>query len=289
MQSPRPWRVATGWNQIADGARLSSPDPWWGTALASDPPELEWLGHAGFRLHWKGTVLLIDPNLSDRCTVVRRVLERPREAEALGPTDAVLITHPHFDHLDLPTLLALPSVGSLIVPQGARSYVSGLEGSGVPVTELRPWDSVGVGQLEVTAVPAAHNGSRWHPLHSARSAVGFIIRSSDGSMYVAGDTGPSNDFAAIRDRFHPEVAILPIGAFSPAFPVGRYHLSPEQAAQVAKTLAVRSVIPSHFGTFRLALDAPSTALPRFAWAASELGVRWAMPRIGTSSWVEGGS
>jgi L-ascorbate metabolism protein UlaG (beta-lactamase superfamily) len=289
LQAPRSWRIASGWNRIAAEARPSSPDPWLGTSLALDPPELDWLGHAGFRMHWKGSVLLIDPNLGDRCTVVRRGLERPRDPESLGPTDAVLITHPHFDHLDLPTLRALPSVARLIVPQGSRSYVAALESSGVPVTELHLWDSVGVGKLEVTAVPAAHNGSRWHPLHSARLAIGFVIRSSEGTIYVAGDTGSSNDFVAIRDRFHPEVAILPIGAFSPAYPVGRYHLSPEQAAQVAKTLGVRTVIPSHFGTFRLALDAPSTALPRFAQAASEEEVRWAMPRLGTSSWVEGGS
>jgi L-ascorbate metabolism protein UlaG (beta-lactamase superfamily) len=109
-------------------------------------------------------------------------------------------------------------------------------------------------------------------------AVGYVIRSGGEAIYYAGDTGARNDFDAIRERFRPRAAILPIGAYSPSWPLQRYHLSPEQAVEVGRRLAVETVIPCHFGTYMLSLDRPEAALPRFAAAAAAEDVRWVMPR-----------
>ncbi|MEZ5330971.1 MAG: MBL fold metallo-hydrolase [Thermoanaerobaculia bacterium] len=274
----RPWEIATGWESVPTSDRPVPGDPWKGTALAPDPPRLLWLGHSGFLVEWKGKRLLLDPNLSRRCSVVRRTLEIPVGPADLGPIDAVLVSHAHYDHLDLPTLRGLERVRSLLVPEGAEGYVEGVI-PGARVVALGPGETWRLGDLDVVAVPAFHHGNRHHPFASRRLAVGYVLRAAEGALYFAGDTGARNDFTVLAREYAPVAAILPIGSFEPSFPIGRVHLSPEQAAEAAVTLGASVVVPCHFGTFRLAWDAPDEALPRFAKAASARGVRWVMPRL----------
>jgi L-ascorbate metabolism protein UlaG (beta-lactamase superfamily) len=279
---PRPWPEATGWLRVPPAERPElALAPLW-EAPAGEAPELRWLGHSGFVLRWRGTTLLLDPNLSPWVTVARRRQPAPLPAAALGRADAVLISHAHFDHLDRPTLDALRDLGEVLVPSGSERYLAGGPWA-ARAESVEPWATRTVGALEVTAVPAAHHGNRLHPLRSRERAVGWVIRAGGDAVYFAGDTGPSNDFAAIRDRLHPRVAILPIGAFAPRWPIGLYHLSPEQAAGAAQALGVELTVPCHFGTFRLSLDRPDTALPRFARAAAERGLAWRVPAIASVS------
>jgi len=272
----RAWREATGWRRIPESERPPSDLPW--PAEAGEAPRLAWLGHAGFLLEWHGVRLLVDPNLSRTCTVVRRELEIPLRADELGPVDAVLVTHAHFDHLDRPTIVALPSCDRLLVPAGSEGYVAGWRPDAETVASVEG-ESTGIGPLEAIAVPAFHHGNRLHPLASRKRAVGWIVRHRGTSIYFAGDSGVANDFASIGERYRPCLAVLPIGAFSPAWPIGRVHLAPEQAVEVAVRLGRPLVVPAHFGTFALALDRPDAALPRFARAATSAGVVWRMPRL----------
>ena len=270
------WQAATGWREIPAARRPPAGTLW--QAGNDEAPSLEWLGHSGFRLRWAATTLLLDPNLSDRCTVSRRVMAPPLAASALGRVDGVLISHAHFDHLDLPTLTAVPRIDAVVIPQGSEQYLPGGLRRDSRIVGLAEGESTFVGALEVHAVSAAHNGHRLHPLHSSRGALGYVIRHGASALYFAGDSGRDNDFAAIRESFHPLAAILPIGAYAPRWPMKYYHLSPEEAVAVARELGIETVVPCHFGTFTLSLDRPSEALPRFAQAADVAGIRWLMPR-----------
>lgn len=291
FERPKPWPSATGWERLPLGERpqlddaplWTSPDGSPGPRLAG--PRLAWLGHAGMVIDWRGRRILLDPNVSPRCTIVRRMLEPAVPAERLGPVDAVLISHAHYDHLDLPTLEALTEIGLLVVPRGAASYLPEALAGRTEVAELEVDESVALGDLEITAVFAAHNGNRRHPLHSKELAVGYVLRdrASGEALYYAGDTGASAPFAEVAARFHPRAAILPIGAYSPRIVLAPYHLSPEEAVEAARTLQVDIAVPTHFGTFTLFFDRPSAALPRFARAARQAGVRWRMPVL----WTEG--
>jgi N-acyl-phosphatidylethanolamine-hydrolysing phospholipase D len=278
LTAPSDWAEATGWSRIPPSQR-PAPAPL--RPDSEEAPELRWLGHSGFALSWHGTRLLLDPNTSDRCTVARRVLEPAVRPGDIGEVDAALISHAHFDHLDLPTLAALSELRSVVVPAGSEDLVASLARRGVEVIGIRPGQRVRVGGLEVEAVAAAHHGGRLHPLRSRRLAVGYVVRAGSTAVYYAGDTGWRAPFAEIGRAHHPSIALLPIGSYAPAWPIGRQHLSPEQAAQAARELGVDLVIPCHFGTFRLALDRPDAALPRFAAAAQRLGVRWVMPELWT--------
>lgn len=275
----RPWREATGWNRIPESERAPFDLSW--NPGDGEAPRLDWLGHAGFLVTWHGARVLLDPNLSDVCSVSPRVMERPVGAGDLGAVDAVLLSHAHYDHMDEPTLRALWRVGALVLPAGSESYVVGLRAD-ARIVGLTAGGSMRVGPrdaVEVIAVPAAHNGSRHHPLPSDRFAAGYVLRAGNAAIYYAGDTGRSNDFETIGRTYRPALAILPIGAYAPSFPLRLYHLSPEDAVEVARRLGVDAVVPAHFGTFVLSLDRPDAALPRFARAAKAAGLSWTMPAL----------
>ena len=266
----RPWQESTGWNNIPEALRP--------TAKLNEEFTLDWLGHSGFVIRWAGQTLLLDPNTSARCTVSRRVMELPTDIKTVGRVDAVLISHAHYDHLNLDTLLRLQEIGFTAVPDGAEVYFERAAAHAKP-RPVRVGEQLRVGKLEIFPVPAAHNGSRFHPWRSPKPAVGYIIRSPTRTLYYAGDTAFHNDFAAIRDRFHPDIAILPIGAYEPRHALKIHHMNPEEAVEAALLLGVQIVVPCHFGTFTLSRDRPADALPRFAKAAFNHNLRWAMPAL----------
>lgn len=269
-QGPKTWGAATGWDRIP--SQLQAPFRSTVPSMGGDF-SLHWLGHAGFRLEWGGKVVLVDPNLAPRCLPARRLLRVPTGGHDVGAVDVALISHAHFDHLDLPTLRSV-APRRIWVPRGASSFADGAVGE---VRELDRFETVELGPLRITAVPAAHNGHRLHPFAADAEAVGYMIEFQGKALYIAGDTGLDNDWQEIRRRFEPDMAVLPIGAFSPRRPLATYHLSPEEAVEVGLALGVDGVWPSHFGTFVLSLDRPHEALPRFAAAAAQAGLPWFVP------------
>jgi L-ascorbate metabolism protein UlaG (beta-lactamase superfamily) len=267
---PQPWETSTGWNRLPVDQRPTQP--------LAEEFTLDWLGHSGFILRWAGQTILLDPNTSTRCTVSRRTMELPSTLAAVGRAEAVLISHAHYDHLNVDTLKRVPAMDSTAIPAGAEHYLAEAEAHTHP-RPVRVGDVLRVGPLEIIPVPAAHNGNRFHPLQSRIPAVGYIIRSPTRTLYYAGDTAFHNNFAALRDRYHPDVAILPIGAYAPRLPLKYHHLNPEEAVQAAQQLGVKTTVPCHFGTFTLSFDRPNAALPRFAAAAKKAGLKWVMPTI----------
>jgi L-ascorbate metabolism protein UlaG (beta-lactamase superfamily) len=275
----QPWESATGWDQIPQEDRPTLSVAWESAEPGREPPTISWLGHAGFLLEWKGVRLLLDPNVSSWCTLTCRVLEPAPLPRELGAIDAVLLSHAHFDHLDLPTLRGLRSLDTLVVPSGAERYFDGAEWDQTQVRSLDPGDCLALGPLEFCAVEAQHNGNRWHPFESRVEALGYVIRSTEDAIFFAGDTGAGMDLAGVAARFRPRAAILPIGAYLPRFPMKHYHLSPAEAVEAGELLGVETVVPCHFGTFAVSLDRPAWALPLFAQAASEAGLSWMMPPL----------
>ena len=268
--APRRWEVATGWNRIPAGQHP--------VGGLDEEFHLDWLGHSGFVLRWAGQTILLDPNTSTRCTVSRRVLEPSAPIGQVGPVDAVLISHAHYDHLNVDTLKQVPHIGFTALPAGAEGYLADTAAHTRP-RPVTAHEKITLGPLEIFPVPAAHNGNRFHPLKSRIPAVGYIIRSPTRTLYYAGDTSFALDFAALREQYHPDVAILPIGAYAPRLPLKFHHLNPEEAVQAAQILGVKTTIPCHFGTFTLSFDRPSAALPRFADAAQQAGLPWRMPAL----------
>jgi L-ascorbate metabolism protein UlaG (beta-lactamase superfamily) len=271
----RPWTEAIGLDTIPAPERPAVVPAWRAAEVGVEPPDLWWLGHSGFVVRWRGTTLLLDPNLDLWCTIARRRLLPVPDPRAIGPVDAVLISHAHYDHLDLPTIASLEGSPRIVLPAGAERWLD----DAIATAPVEVGDRLRVGALEVIAVPAAHNGNRLHPFTSRVHALGYVVRASGEAIYFAGDTGFANDFEDIRRRYHPRLAILPIGAWSPRVVMRHYHLSPEDAVAIAARVGARVVVPCHFGTFTLALDRADRALPRFAAEARARGVRWMLPPL----------
>jgi len=182
--------------------------------------------------------------------------------EDLPPVDVVLLSHDHYDHLDLPTLRqlaeAFPNL-TMVTGLGNGSFLKS-NGIHVRVVELDWWQSTTVGSLEISATPAAHWSGR-NPFAQNRTLwVGFMLKGPAGGVYFAGDTGWGPHFAEIRERFGPlRLALLPIGAYKPEWFMSPQHMGPPEALEAARILEASSSIGLHFGTFNLADDGPYEA------------------------------
>lgn len=205
-------------------------------AEAAHQLELTWLGHSTVLVEAGGTRLLTDPLLRPRVAHLRRVAA---EAAALdGELDAVLVSHVHYDHLDLPSLARLRA-RRFLVPRGAGPILR-RRGLG-PVVELAEDDELAVGSLSVRATHAVHAARR--SLGAPVPSLGFLV-SGPARVYFPGDT---ELFDGMRRLAPLDVALLPVAGWGPR--TGRGHLDPEQAAQALRLLQPRVAVPIHWGTY----------------------------------------
>ena len=227
------------------------------------------VNHSTVLLQQRGSNILTDPIWSERASPLSWIGPRRRRKpgvswEDLPPIDLVLVSHNHYDHMDLPTLLQLAARrdSTFIVPAcGARLLRSKDIG---PVHELDWGESLSLANFTVHCVPALHFSARGIWDRNLTLWCGYMIESQQRLVYFAGDTAFGPHFAQIREKFgSPHVALLPIGAYEPRWFMSSVHMSPTEAVKVHEILAVKTSIAIHHGTFRLAddgLDTPSKEL-----------------------------
>jgi len=231
-----------------------------GRALFNRSPHLTWIGHATFVQRLGGKLLVTDPIWSPRMHTVKRLAPPGVALEACPAIDIVTISHAHYDHLDLPTLRRIGKDALYIVPKDNGEI---LRRAGLPkVIELGWWESHQVNDLRITLVPAQHWSMRTPWDRNTRLWGGFVYESHEGTSYHAGDTGYSERiFSKIRNRF-PTIdwAMLPIGAYDPAWFMQPQHTSPEQAGRAWEILGAKNFVAMHWGTFKLS-DEPMCEPP----------------------------
>lgn len=205
----------------------------------NSPDSVTYVGHATVLIELDGVRLLTDPVLRQRVGPLVRHGAAPAP-EVTRRIDAVLISHLHRDHVDLPSLRRLGDEVPLLVPPGSWDLFA--RHGFADVTELDSGESSPVGGLTVTAVDAHHEGGR-RRFAPDPQAVGFLV---DGrrSVYFAGDT----DFFPGMGDLAPglDLALLPIWGWGPS--IGEGHLDPAGAARAAAALSPRLVVPIHWGT-----------------------------------------
>lgn len=242
------------------------------------PKELgvTFIGHSSFLIQIGGLNLLVDPVFATWLIVLRR-LRRPGVAiKDLPPIDAVLLSHAHMDHLNLPSLRKIVRhtqrisgrAPEVIVPWKVDDLVSDLGFS--KIHSLEWWQSMRLGSVEITMTPAKHWGAR-KVTDTHRGYGGYVLRSGAQAIYHSGDTAYFDGFRKIRERLSPQVALLPIGAYSPD-QFRSVHTSPEDALQAFIDLRARTMIPMHFGTFCLSNEPMEEPLPRLLRAANMDGM-----------------
>jgi N-acyl-phosphatidylethanolamine-hydrolysing phospholipase D len=257
------WKLGLGPRErshLSDAPDLSA--SW--TALAREsiavpPPagwRVVWLGHASFLLQGCGVSLLIDPVFSDFCAPLpfpslRRKVPPPCDLTDLPPPDAVLLTHSHYDHLDLQTLRKFGASTRLRVPEGHAAWLR--KKGFTEVEEVRWNESIMLHpRLQITATPAQHFTARSLNDRDLAHWCGWRIDSPQGSLWHAGDSGYCAAFREIGERHGPvDFGMIPIGAYQPRHIMRAMHMNPEEAVRVFQETRCRHAIAMHWGTFRL--------------------------------------
>jgi L-ascorbate metabolism protein UlaG (beta-lactamase superfamily) len=196
------------------------------------------LGHSTVLIELDGVRVLTDPLLRNRIAFLRRQVPAADSSASADP-DVVLISHLHYDHLDLASLRALGRDSALVAPSGAGSWLH--RRGFTNVTELSVGETTSVGALSVTAVVARHDDRR-HPGGMRAVALGYVL-TGRRTVYFAGDTELFDGMSALAPV---DVALLPVAGWAPA--LGPGHMDPLQAAQAAALLKPRVAIPIHWGT-----------------------------------------
>ncbi|MEZ4437669.1 MAG: MBL fold metallo-hydrolase [Polyangiaceae bacterium] len=272
------------------------PEPW----VAEDNPpgpappaevaagklRVTFIGHATTLVQLDGVNVLTDPVYSETVSPVGEIgpsrYRRPGiRFEDLPPIHAVVISHNHYDHLDLPTLKRLEAAHHprFLVGLGNEQLLrrAGL----TDVVELDWWEDVRVRNLPIHAVPARHFSGRGICDRDKTLWAGWVLRSPAGPVYFAGDTALGKHFKQIRERFGPpRLAILPIGAYLPRWFMQRVHIDPAEAVEAHRRLDARQSVAMHFGTFALGDErmeqAPADLRAAMAAAEIDAGAFWVL-------------
>ena len=198
---------------------------------------LRWLGHSTVFIELDGTRFLTDPLLRRRVFHLRRASAvEPEDLEAL---DGVLVSHVHYDHLDLPSLRQLPRETTIVAPRGAGRLLA--RRGFTSVAELAAGEQIALGELVVHAVPAEHTSRR--VFGTKTEALGYLIAGSK-RIYFPGDTAL---FSGMTDFAPVDVALMPIWGWGPT--LGPGHLDPHTAAEALRLIRPALAVPIHWGTY----------------------------------------
>jgi L-ascorbate metabolism protein UlaG (beta-lactamase superfamily) len=229
---------------------------------------ITWIGHASFLIQAGGMNVLIDPNWAKWLKGIKRMKHPGLHLHELPSINLVLVTHAHFDHLDRKTLREVAEDQPIVVPFEVGNLVHDLGFKSVH--ELDYWQSYEHGPLKITLTPCHHWGAR--VLHdSHRGFGGYVIEVGGRFIYHCGDTAFFEGFPEIGKRFPIDIALLPIGAYDA--PSGRdVHMNPEEAVEAFCQLKAATLVPMHYGTFRLSYEPMHEPPERLLACAKRRGI-----------------
>lgn len=266
------WRFqdkATAWPEHRNNLFIPVVKP----RIMGDNLQVTFVGHATVLLQTEGLNILTDPIWSERASPVqfsgpKRVHAPGIDFSALPPIDIVLISHNHYDQMDIPTLQRLEQRFHpvFITGLGNDTLLKKRLGDNARIVTLDWWQSHNINkEMNVLFVPANHWSKR--SLFDTNKTLwgGFVIQSKDGNIYFAGDTGFSKGsiFSKIANYGPFRLALLPIGAYEPRWFMHYSHVNPEESVEIFKILNPRYAMAIHFGTFHLTnegIDEPVMAL-----------------------------
>jgi N-acyl-phosphatidylethanolamine-hydrolysing phospholipase D len=274
--------LPAGRREISQDEIATTPDTGW---------RVIWLGHASFLLQASGVSILVDPIFSEFCAPLpvpsmRRRVATPCMISDLPKIDLILITHGHYDHLDLPTLRQIGRNTKIIIAEGHADWMR--RKGFVNVSEMAWHQSAEVvSGIKITATPAQHFTARSLLDRDRGHWCGWLIEGAACKLWHAGDSGYCPVFSEIGERYGPiDFGMIPIGAYQPRRIMMPMHMNPAEAVRVFLESRCRRAVAMHWGTFQLtdepmgeppillekALQAHSVAVDDFV--AAGIGDQW---------------
>jgi len=224
---------------------------------------ITWIGHTTFLIQMGGVNILTDPHFSERASPVswagpKRYTPPGLSLAELPVIDIVLISHNHYDHLDLNSIRQLQTMQGttpplFYVPLGLKSWFENVDIKNVK--EFDWWEQDTFKNFTVHSVPLQHYSSRtpWNRNESLWS--GWVLEYNERKIFFVGDTGYSADFKDIGKRFGPmDLSLLPIGAYEPRQFMKSIHVNPAEAVKIHQDVRSRYSIGNHWGTFSLTTE-----------------------------------
>lgn len=266
MNDLESWKTISGLVGLEQAQRVSL------VSENDEEPYIVWLGHASFLLCWHGQKLLVDPVFKKWIGFYKRYVP-VSDLSSVRKIDAILVTHAHMDHLDTRWIEA-SNFETVVVPRKTEQFFGRKKRE--RIVSLRVGEKTKLGNLRVTATYAKHGGWRY-PWQRGYVACGYLVSDGDRTVFFCGDSASGSHFDKIGKQTKIDIAVLPIGAYSPKWFLGKRHLNPPEAVGAAKALKAKQVIPFHFGSYRLSLEPLNEPVQWFAKVAFEQGVGWRLP------------
>lgn len=258
-----------------------------------DPQELQssartgmrvtWFGHSSIYLEVDEHRFLIDPvwGRSSPFENVgpKRWIDPSIDLEQLPVPDAVVISHDHYDHLELQSIDRIKHWDTLfLVPLGVGQHLAFWGVDPDKIVELDWWQSHQVGNLSVVCTPARHASGRGIFDRDATLWSGWAFQGPDHRVYYSGDTGLFDDLKLVGERLGPfDLAMMEVGQYHPNWP--DWHLGPEQAVLANQWVRAKILLPVHWGAFDLAMHSWTAPMERTLVAAKKAGVKVITPRL----------
>ena len=216
------------------------------------------LGHGTILFQINGVRILTDPVFGD-IPFYKRYTPFPYKVEDLGKIDVVLISHNHYDHMDLPSLRKIKGLEKIILPLKSRRYVKNIF-SEEKIVELEWFEEFIFKGVKIVFLPAKHWSKRGIFDMNTSLWGSFLIKGESVNCYYAGDTAYSFHFKDLGGMFEVDYAFLPVGAYKPDYIMKHNHMTPFEAYQAFKDLKARHFIPVHYGVFKLSDEPVSEPL-----------------------------
>ncbi len=243
-----------------------------------------WLGHASVLIELDGVRILTDPVFSKRASPFQfigpaRLHPVPLALAQWKNIDAVVISHDHFDHLDMDTIRQLAQGGThFFVGLGNGAHLERWQVPSAQIHEMDWWEQARFKGLLIHCTPARHYSGRTS-MNNSTLWASWLVKGPMHSMYFSGDTGYAGHFKAIRERLGaPELALIKVGAYGDTWM--DIHMNPESAVQAYQDLGVQAMLPVHWATFNLAYHDWAEPIMRTLAAAQAKGVPVITPRVG---------
>jgi len=244
-----------------------------------------WMGWASVLVEIDGRTILTDPVWSERCspsTIVgpKRFHPPPIALSELPHIDVVVISHDHYDHLDMSTVRSLGARGTdFVVPLGVGAHLERWGIAAAQIHELDWHEHIDLSGLSITATPARHYSGR-SPRHPNETLwASWVVKGPKHRIFFSGDSGYTEQFKSIGQQHGPfDLTLIKIGASDPTW--SEIHMTPEEAVQTHRDVRGRVMLPIHWATFNLAFHAWRDPADRALAAATKAGVTLVIPKPG---------